>query len=654
MSRFYSKPSALAKLVLARAADINNRVDATEAAFDLVEAEIDVLAGFSAAAAASAAAALASETAAGLSETAAAASESAAAASASSASSSASTATTQAGNASTSAGNAATSESNAATSETNAGNSATYAAEWANKAEDSLISVAAGGDNVDDYSALHHANKAADSRADALVAQGAAEAAVLTAAEWAENPEDDDITSAPGQYSALHHAAKAEDSATAAAASAAGAASTVTYAAEWANKAEDSLVSAAAGGDQVDDYSALHHAAKAAASAAAAATFNPANYVEIAGDTMTGNLTFAADGLRLAVNMDAASYTNRFAIVPSNTNVNGTLQILPSGTNTQAQIIPFNGADSANSGYVAMGINASNAYISSAKLGTGTDLPLHILSAGVTAQTIDTGGKTTFKATGAAAASVNIAAGTVPSSPSNGDIWNLQYSGLWFLANSVKHNLFALNDWVTAASAATLDLGAIDATCIEVSGTTNITSFGTSAPFGTVKVLRFQDALTLPYNPTGHIMAGTSVTTQTGDIIIVANLDSISGWYLLASSRYGGGGVAAYYKADRFGSSEYDAGNSGTSITINGTNGQNQKMTLTGNVSVTLSNPIAGQTTKLKILTGAGSYTVTFSTTVKWPGGTAYTATTSASKTDFVTLYYDGSTWWGQYALDFA
>lgn len=36
-----------------------------------------------------------------------------------------------------------------------------HAEEWANKAEDSLVSTAAGGDQVDDYSALHHANKAA-------------------------------------------------------------------------------------------------------------------------------------------------------------------------------------------------------------------------------------------------------------------------------------------------------------------------------------------------------------------------------------------------------------------------------------------------------------------------------------------------------------
>ena len=52
----------------------------------------------------------------------------------------------------------------------------TYSAEWANKAEDSLISVAAGGDNVDDYSALHHANKAAASASAASTSEANAAA----------------------------------------------------------------------------------------------------------------------------------------------------------------------------------------------------------------------------------------------------------------------------------------------------------------------------------------------------------------------------------------------------------------------------------------------------------------------------------------------
>lgn len=57
----------------------------------------------------------------------------------------------------------------------------TYAAEWANKAEDSLISSAAGGDTVDDYSSLHWANKSSASATAASTAQSAAEAAQAAA-----------------------------------------------------------------------------------------------------------------------------------------------------------------------------------------------------------------------------------------------------------------------------------------------------------------------------------------------------------------------------------------------------------------------------------------------------------------------------------------
>lgn len=53
----------------------------------------------------------------------------------------------------------------AAAEVTNAQTEVTYADEWATKAEDSLISVAAGGDGSTDYSALHHAAKAAASAA---------------------------------------------------------------------------------------------------------------------------------------------------------------------------------------------------------------------------------------------------------------------------------------------------------------------------------------------------------------------------------------------------------------------------------------------------------------------------------------------------------
>lgn len=105
---------------------------------------------------------------------------------------------------------AETAQTGAETAETNTIAEVTNAAEWANKAEDSLISAAAGGDEVDDYSALHHANKAAASVTAAGVAQTAAEAA-QTAAETAKTGAEAAETGASGSAAAA--ASSASDAA---------------------------------------------------------------------------------------------------------------------------------------------------------------------------------------------------------------------------------------------------------------------------------------------------------------------------------------------------------------------------------------------------------------------------------------------------------
>lgn len=81
----------------------------------------------------------------------------------------------------------------------------------------------------------------------------------------------------------------------------------------------------------------------------------------------------------------------------------------------------------------------------------------------------------------------------------------------------------------------------------------------------------------------------------------------------------------------------FDAGNSGTSKTIDWNNSNEQLLTLTGNVTLAFSNgdDIRGV---LVLDTGAGSFTVTWPASVLWPGGAAPTITTTANKYDLVTL----------------
>lgn len=103
---------------------------------------------------------------------AAAASEANAATSESNASTSESNASTSETNSSNSESNAATSASNASTSEANSLLAVGYAEEWATTPEDTPVSVAAGGNGVSDFSALHWAAKSAASGGGAGTAVG--------------------------------------------------------------------------------------------------------------------------------------------------------------------------------------------------------------------------------------------------------------------------------------------------------------------------------------------------------------------------------------------------------------------------------------------------------------------------------------------------
>ena len=79
----------------------------------------------------------------------------------------------------------------------------------------------------------------------------------------------------------------------------------------------------------------------------------------------------------------------------------------------------------------------------------------------------------------------------------------------------------------TIASAATVDLGSVPETSITISGTTTITSFGTSMKAGQAKIVTFSGALTLTHNGTSLILpAGANITTAAGDQALVHCLSS--------------------------------------------------------------------------------------------------------------------------------
>lgn len=95
-------------------------------------------------------------------------------------------------------------------------------------------------------------------------------------------------------------------------------------------------------------------------------------------------------------------------------------------------------------------------------------------------------------------------------------------------------------------------------------------------------------------------------------------------------------------------------GNSGTTKTLSLTSGTFQTVTLTGNCTFTMPTATAGQSFILIVSQDAtGGRTAAF-TSVKWPGGSAPTITSTASAIDILTFVANGTSWFGSAAQAFA
>ena len=100
-------------------------------------------------------------------------------------------------------------------------------------------------------------------------------------------------------------------------------------------------------------------------------------------------------------------------------------------------------------------------------------------------------------------------------------IYLLVYDGTNFvLTNPATSSnlLLARGTAVVVASASTTDIGAANSDYVEISGTTTITSLGTTTARNHVWV-KFQGALTLTHNGTSLILpTGANITTAAGDV----------------------------------------------------------------------------------------------------------------------------------------
>jgi hypothetical protein len=93
---------------------------------------------------------------------------------------------------------------------------------------------------------------------------------------------------------------------------------------------------------------------------------------------------------------------------------------------------------------------------------------------------------------------------------------------------------------------------------------------------------------------------------------------------------------------------EVATANTSTAYTIDLAGGSVQILTLTGNCTFTFPTATAGRSFFLLLKQdGTGGRTVTWPAAVKWPGATAPTITSTASKLDKYVFTADGTNWYG-------
>lgn len=100
---------------------------------------------------------------------------------------------------------------------------------------------------------------------------------------------------------------------------------------------------------------------------------------------------------------------------------------------------------------------------------------------------------------------------------------------------------------------------------------------------------------------------------------------------------------------------EVDNGSSGgTSKAIDWTAGNKQKLTMTGNATLTFTAPNGPADIRLKIVQdGTGSRTITWPASVKWVNSVVPVLTTTAGAIDFVRFDYDGTNYYGAFLPKF-
>lgn len=194
------------------------------------------------------------------------------------------------------------------------------------------------------------------------------------------------------------------------------------------------------------------------------------------------------------------------------------------------------------------------------------------------------------------------------------------------------------------ASATTTDLNTATGQTVQITGTTTITSFGTAAPAGTIRVLRFAGALTLTNSANLVLPNSANILTVANDVAIF-QYEGASVWRMID---FLPGDMRIIAKSVGFPSivdiGDWSASTSAIDLRL----GSRIKVRMTATVTtLTVTAPLAIGSTQVDIRQDTtGSRLLTMPSSFKWPAnyGTAdKTLSTAASSWDRLILDYDGT-----------